>query len=166
MAKRSFVLATWTPVAVGDTANYTDNGYCALQGGGSTQRTKITSLYMGGQAVASAPSLMLLSRDSTVGATLTALTTGQSDAALDPATAALAAPVVPFTASTTKPQRSATLKGFNFSFNAFGGVVNWAAGDEELWLLGNTASFGEVSLSAYMGGTPGLLGSNIVYESL
>jgi hypothetical protein len=167
MAKRSFKKATWTPVAVADTTNFTDAGYMAIQGGSSTQRNNIIEVYMGGQATSSAPCLMILSRDSTVGATLTALSTGESDAAFDPATAALAAPPVPFTASTTKPQRSATLGLLNLSFNAFGGVVRWvAAPGEEISMLGNTASLGEVSLSHYTGGTPGLMGAHIIYEPL
>lgn len=168
MAKWSFKSSTWTPTAVADAAaSFTDNGYMALQGGSATQRLNVMEVFMGGQAGASSPSIMLLSRDSTVGATLTALTTGQSNAALDPSTAALAAPMQPFTASTTKPQRSATLGLLNLSFNAFGGVVRWvAAPGEEIGVLGNTASLGEVSLSAYTGGTPGLMGAHIIYEPL
>ena len=167
MAKWSFKSATWTPVAVADTAAYTDNGYMGLMGGSTTQILQIQEVYMGGQATSSAPCIMIVSRDSTVQATPTALTTGQSNAALNPATAALAAPQVAFTASTTKPQRSATLGLLNLSFNAFGGVVRWvAAPGEELGVLGNTASFGEVSLSAYTGGTPGLMGAHLVYETL
>lgn len=167
MAKWSFELATWTPTAVGDTANFTDNGYQGLMGGSTTQRIDIQEVYMGGQAGASSPSFMTLSRDSTVQATPTALTTGQKNAALDPATAALAAAQVAFTASTTKPQRSATLAGLNLSFNAFGGIVRWQAPvGGEFRLLGNTASLGEASLSAYTGGTPGLMGSHIIYEPI
>jgi hypothetical protein len=167
MAKRVFKSATWTPLAVGDGANFTNLGYMALQGGSTTQRIRVPEIYMGGQAVASAPSIMILARDSVVGASLTALTTGESDAAMDPATAALAAPAQPFTQSTTKPQRSSTLSLLNLSFNAFGGIVRWvAAPDEEVWMLGNTASFGEISLSAFTGGTPGLMGAHIVYEPL
>lgn len=165
MAKRSFKVATWTPVAVADAVNYTDNGYMGLMGGSTTQRINLIEVYLGGQAGASSPSLMILSRDSTVQATPTALSTGQSDAALDPASAALAAPPVSFTASTTKPQRSATLGLLNLSYNAFGGIVRWvAAPGEEIGILGNTASLGEVSLSAYTGGTPGLSGSHLIYE--
>lgn len=165
MAKWAFTVATWTPTAVADTANMTDNGYCGLMGGSTTQRIDITEVYMGGQAGASAPTIMLLGRDSTVQATPTALTTGQSNAALDPATAALAAPQVAFTASTTKPQRAATLAKLNLSFNAFGGIVRYVAPPGgEFKLLGNTASLGEASLSAYTGGTPGLMGSTLVYE--
>src|SRR4051812_32887480 len=165
MAKRSFSVATWTPTAVADAANFTDNAYMGLMGGSTTQRLSVIEVYMGGQAGASAPSIMLLSRDSTVQATPTALTTGQSDAAFDPSTAALAAPPVAFVASTTKPQRSATLGLLNLSFNAFGGIVRWvAAPGEEIGVLGNTASLGEISLSAFTGGTPGLMGSHIIYE--
>jgi hypothetical protein len=167
MSKWSFELATWTPTAVADTTNMTGNGYCALQGGSSTQRIDISEVYLGGQAGASSPTFMTLSRDSTVGATPTALTTGQKNAALDPATAALAAPQVAFTTAGTQPQRSATLAGLNLSFNAFGGIVKYTAPQGgEFKLLGNTASLGEASLSAYTGGTVGLLGSHIIYEPL
>jgi hypothetical protein len=167
MAKLSFKSATWTPTAVADATNFTDNGYMGLMGGSTTQRLSVIEIYMGGQAATSAPCIMIFSRDSTVQATPTALTTGQSNAALDPSTAALAAPPVAFTASTTKPQRSATLGLLNLSFNAFGGIVRWiAAPGEEIGVLGNTASLGEVSLSAYTGGTVGLMGAHIIYEPL
>ena len=167
MALRSFTLATWTPVAVADTVNFTDNGYQGLMGGTTTQRLRVEEIYVGGQAGASSPTFLLLSRDSTVQATPTALGAGQTDAALDPSTAALAAAPVAFTASTTKPQRSSTLHLLNLSFNAFGGNVRWmATPTEAISLLGNTASLGELSLSAYTGGTPGLLGSHIIYETI
>ena len=167
MALRSFNVATFTPVAVADTANFTDAGYMGLMGGSTTQRLRVEEIYMGGQAGASSPSLMLLSRDSTVQATPTALGAGSSDAALDPSTAALAAPPVSFIASTTKPQRAATLHLLNLSYNAFGGIVRWAASPlEQISLLGNTASLGELSLSAFTGGTPGLTGAHIIYETI
>lgn len=148
-------------MAVADTVNFTDAGHMTLQGGSTTQVNKIIEVFMGGQATSSTPCIMLLARDSTVGATLSV---GRL-AALDPATAALAAPPVIFNTATTKPQRSATLSLLNLSFNAFGGIVRWvAAPGEEIGMLGNTASFGEVSLSAFTGGTPGLLGSAIIFE--
>lgn len=165
MAKRSFNVATWTPVAVADTVTMTGSGYQALLGGSTTQLLKVMEIYLGGQAGASSPTFMVLARDSTVAVTPTALTTGQKDAALDPSTAALAAPPVAFVAASTNPQRSSTLGLLNLSYNAFGGIVRWvAAPGEEIGILGNTASLGEVSLSAYTGGTPGLMGSHIVYE--
>jgi hypothetical protein len=166
MAKWSFTVETWTPTAVNDATNFTDNGYMGLMGGSTTQRIDIYEVYIGGVATASAPTYMVLGRDSTVQATPTSLTTAQSNAALDPATAALAAPQVAFTASTTKPQRSSTLAKIAMGLNAFGGSVRWVAGPGgEFKLLGNTASLGEASLSAYTGGTPGLMNASIMYET-
>lgn len=133
----------------------------ALQGGSTTQTINILEVFMGGQATATSPCIMIVGRDVVVGATLSV---GRL-AALDPSTAALAAPMVVFNTATTKPQRSATLSLLNLSFNANGGIVRWvAAPDEELRMLGNTASFGEMSLSAFTGGTVGLLGSHFILE--
>lgn len=161
MARWSANQPTWTPVAFADANPMADTQYHAFQGGSSTQRTNLLEAYMGGQAGASSPSIMLVARDSTIGVTLSV---GRF-AALDPATAALAAPPVCFNTATTKPQRSATLSLLNLSFNAFGGIVRWvAAPGEEIGILGNTASFGEVSLSAFTGGTPGAMGSHFILE--
>lgn len=164
MARWAAVIPTWTPVAVADTTAFTDGGHHTIQGGSTTQRGELREVYMGGQAGSSSPCIMVLGRNSTVGATLTALRL----AALDPATAALAAPPVSYATSTTKPQRSATLGMLlQLGFNAFGGIVRWVNGpDEIISYLGNTASLGELSLNAFTGGTPGALGSNIVFETL
>lgn len=163
MAKWYASRQAMTPVAVADTAAFTDNGFLALQGGSATQVNKITEVYMGGQAAASAPTPMILARDSTVGATLS----GGLLAAADPATAALAAPPVAFSVATTKPQRSATLQLLQLGFNAFGGLVRWvAAPGFEIGMLGNAASLGEVSLSSMTGGTPGALTPHIAFEPM
>ena len=165
MAKWSFTSEGFTPTAVADTTNFTDNGYMGLMGGSTTQRIDISEVMISGLAAAAAATPMVLSRDSTVQATPTALTTAQSNAALDPATAALAAAQVAFTASTTKPQRSATLAKLALGLNAFGGIVRWLASPgAEFKILGNTASLGEASLSCYTGGSPGLVMAHIVYE--
>ena len=167
MAKWAFTSEGFTPVAVLDTAAYTDNGYMGLMGGSTTQRIDIYGVMVNGMASSSAPTPLVLSRDSTVQATPTALTTAQSNAALDPSTAALAAPQVAFTASTTKPQRAATLAKLVCGLNAFGGIcrLDLPPGGE-FRLLGNTASLGEASLSCYTGGTPGLVTATISYEPL
>lgn len=164
MARWATTVPTWTPTAVADTTNMTDNGHHTIQGGSSTQRGELREVYLGGQAGASSPTYMVLGRNSQVGATLTAARL----AALDPSTAALAAPPAPYVASTTKPQRSATLGMLlGLSFNAFGGIVRWVNGpDEIISYLGNTASLGELSLNAFTGGTPGALMSNIVFETI
>ncbi len=154
----------WTPIAVADTTNMTAAGFMALQGGSSTQRINVIEIYMGGLASASAPAQMVLARDSTVfaGATSNAVL----NAPLDPATAALAAPpLAQNVGSSTLPQRSATLRLLTLGFNAFGGIVRWvAAPGEEIGILGNTASNGEISLSSGSAGTPGLMSAHIVYE--
>lgn len=164
MAKWSASIPTWTPIAVADTTAMTDNGHQTIQGGSTTQRGYIVDVELGGQATASAPTFLKLGRTSTVGATLTAARL----AAADPATAALAAPPVNYAVSTTKPQRSATLGMLHsFDYNAFGGYVRWSPGPDEYFsYLGNTASFGELSLNAFTGGTPGLMGSTIIFEVL
>lgn len=167
MAKWTGKSSTWTATAVADATNYVNLQFMALQGGSTTQRIALSEVFIGGQAASSAPAIMIVARDSTVGASPTALTTGESNAALDPATAALAAPQVFFTQAGTKPQRSATLGLLNLSFNAFGGVVRWVAAPyEELWILGNALNAGEISLSAFTGTTAGLVGTHFVYEPL
>jgi hypothetical protein len=169
MARRIVSVTTQTPVAFADTTNMVDAQYPFLvQGGSSTQLNKIWEISLSGQAASSSsPTFMILSRDSTVAVT-NSNGAGQTDAALDPATAALAAPVLTGNTNSTKPQRSSTLHLANCSLNAFGGVYFWRANrmEECFSVLGNTQPLGETSLSAFTGGTPGALGSHLVYESL
>lgn len=169
MAKRSLQLTTFTPTATADTTNLVDNTYVGfIQGGSSTQRIEVQEVMLTGQAGSSSPSIMQLARDTTVAAGTPALGTNQTDAPLDAATAALAAPpIVGNTVVTTKPQRSATAKLLNLAFNAFGGIIRWvAAPGEQITVVGNTQPLGEVSLSAFTGGTPGLMGAHVIYEPL
>lgn len=171
MARRIQSVTTLTPTATGDTANLVNGTYLAiLQGGSAAQLNKIWEISISGQAPSSSsPTIMLLSRDSTVGTGANTNGTGVTDAAIDPATAALAAPALTGNIfATVLPQRSATLHLANCSLNAFGGVYFWRANrlEECFSVLGNTASLGEASLSAFTGGTPGLVGSHMIYESL
>jgi hypothetical protein len=167
MANWVYNVRTWTPVAVADATNFTNGGYMALQGGSSTQRVIVHEVFGGGQAGSSSPGILQLARDSTIGVTLVQTGSGVAAASLDPATAALGAPVVGFNSATTLPQRSSTLSLHNESFNAYGGLLrmNFPVGQEPI-LLGNAASFGELSLSAFTGGTPGLMGAHFVFEPL
>jgi hypothetical protein len=141
----------------------TANGYMILQGGSSTQRTNIVEVYMGGLGTSSAPSAMIVARDSQVA---TGTLSGGFIASLDPATANLAAmPTNGIAANTTQPQRSATLQLLQVAFNMFGGVVRWvAAPGEEIGMLGNTASNGEISLSALNTGTQAAMSSHFIFE--
>ena len=167
MARWNSVNTSWTPTAVGDTANFTSNGIHALQGASATQRMNILEVYLGGQATSSNANWMILARDSTFAAgTVTSGTNGKAPVALDPATAALTNPPITYCAvTTTQGQRSSTLYLANLSFNAFGGIVRWvAAPGEEIGMLGNTASFGETSISAFTGSATGLLGTHFIFE--
>ena len=167
MAKRTCSHKSITPTATADTTNLVDATYpWAIQGGSGTQRTRVSEIYMGGQAAVTSPTIMVFGRHSTIGVTLSK-GANLLDAWNDPASADLAAPPVVFNTATTKPQRSATLGALlNLSFNAFGGLVRWVAPpDGEISMVGNTASLGELGLSAFTGGTTGLLGGHMVYET-
>jgi hypothetical protein len=166
MARWASAVPSFTTAATADATNLADTTHTSIQGGSATQRGELREVYIGGLAGSSAPSIMLLGRDSQVG---TGALTGGRLAALDPSTAALAAPPLTFTsAATNKPQRSTTLGALlNLSLNAFGGIVRWYMGpDEVISYLGNTASLGELSLSAFTGSTAALIGTNIVFETI
>lgn len=164
-ARYSLSTTSVTPTATADTTNLANTTYLGiLQGGSATQRLNISEVYMGGEAAAaSSPTIMVLSRDSTVGATVVAGST--RNALLDASGTAPATTAVAGNSATTLPQRSATLHLLHLSFNAFGGIVRWVARPgEEPSVVGNTASLGEVSLSAFTGGTPGAMSSHVLYE--
>lgn len=170
MARRIISYTTITPTATADGTNLAATSFpFFLQGGSSTQQNKIHEISISGQAASSSsPTFMILSRDSAVAATSVAFGSGGMDASMDTATAALAAPPVTGNNATTLPQRSSTLHLMNCSLNAFGGVYFWRANkwDECVDIVGNTASLGEVSLSAFSGGTPGACGQHLIYEPL
>jgi hypothetical protein len=170
MAKRIFSATTYTPTATADTTAMANGTYQAIKGGSSTQFIKLVEIYMGGQAPSvSSPCIMLFARSSTVATTPTALAAPNGDGPAHPSTAALAAVPVTFVAAAAGTQRSAVVadKLLTLSFNAYGGVVNWQAPQEDgPALLGNTQPLGEASLSAFTGGTVGLMGSHIMYEPL
>jgi len=167
MAKRSLAIRTFTPTATANTTNLVDNTYFGvIKGGSTTQRIIISEIYLGGQATVTSPTIMVLARDSTLAVTIS-LGTNQTNAPLDSASAALAAPAQVGNVATTKPQRAATLGLLNLSFNAFGGITRWvAAPGSEVMQAGNAANIGETSLSAFTGGTPGLMGGHLIYETL
>lgn len=169
MARRIVSVTTLTPTAYVDTTNLTSATFPFLiQGGTATQLNKIWEISLNGQAASSSsPTFMILSRDSTVSATVSN-GTGQNDAGLDPATAALGAPALTGNTATTLAQRSSTAHLANCSLNAFGGVYFWRANrlEECFSVLGNTSPNGEASLTAFSGGTPGAIGSHMIYESL
>ncbi len=160
--------ASWTsvtPTAVADTTSFTAGQALGfLQGGSATMRLNISEIYMGGEAAAaSSPSVIVLGRDSTVA--VGALSVGRTALVDGSSTAPGTTAAFGSTAATTFPQRSSTLHLLHLSFNAFGGIVRWVARPgEEPSVVGNTASLGEVSLSAYTGGTPGAQSGHLLFE--
>ena len=170
MALRSVMSPSFTPTATADTSALANNTYLAVFGATATQKIRFEEIYMGGQAGASSPTFMLFSRDSTIPGT-PVLASSATDAAFDPATAALAnvsngGSGMGYNSATTSPQRSSTLHLLNLTFNAFGGLIRWNASpnERELGQVGNTASLGDTSLSAFTGGTVGAIGAHIIYE--
>lgn len=169
MAIRAFTVPSWTPVAVADATNFTDGGYMAIVGGSTTQRNFVKQVLIEGLATAGAVTPLVMALDSTKGATLTALAAPNADGPMNAATAALAAPPVSFVASTTKPQRTAStsLRKLALGLNAYGGQVRWesaAVPGSDYEILGNAINEGELSISCLTGGSPGLVGTTILYE--
>lgn len=163
MARYSLASQSATLTAVGDTANYTDNGYAFfLQGGSSTMVLKVNEVQAGGESTSSATALLAFGRDSTVAATGIS---GCTNAAMDGSVTAPGTLATFGRVSTTKPQRSATLGHLlEHSFNAFGGLVRWQARQgEEITVVGNTASLGEVSYSGFTGSS-GIVSAHCLYE--
>ncbi len=172
MSTFMFEVGTWTTgTGTADAVALTTLQFMALQGGTSTQVNAVEEIYMGGQATASAPVIMLMGRDSTVNSSNTTLVTPNSNGPLNASAGVMTAPAVPaVTSGGAFPQRatSVTLGKLNFSFNLFGGIVkaSYQNTQDRFTILGNTASLGELSLSAFTGSTSGLMGSHIIYETM
>lgn len=162
MARYSATYSGITAAAVADAATFTAGQAPGnLRGGAGTQQLKINEVYIGGESGASAPTQMILARNSTI--SVGALSVGQNN--LLDASATAPATVASFgsTAATTFPQRSATGYLLQLSLNAYGGIARWQARyGEEITVIGNTAPLGEVSLSSKVG--TGQTSGHIIYE--
>ena len=159
---------TLTPTATADTTDLVDSTYPFALQGASGSRNMIKEVYGGGQAPStSSPIILLFARDSQIATGALTKNTLLTEAILD-FSGNVASTATSFNiAATLKPRRSSSLMLMNLSFNAFGGIVRWVPKDgTEPTVVGNTASGGEASLSAFTGGTPGLAGFHMIYESL
>jgi len=169
MSKRSFSVRTLTPTATADAATplAADTYFGVIQGGDALQRNLISEIMLGGQAGASAPTIIVAGMNSVAATVITVGTVGE-DAPLDGATGALSNPADVGLVTTIPPQRSPTLGHvLQLSFNAFGGIVRWlAAPGEEIGIVGLITNTGSWALSAFTGGTPGAMSSHFIYESL
>jgi hypothetical protein len=167
MAKRIFQQATFTPTATADTTNLATATFMSLGAGTASQLLKVIEIYEGGQASASSINIMQFARDSTLIGTPTALAAPNSDGGMSTFTAPLAVVPVVGISGGTLPQRSAlvTVARLCLTLNTFGGIVRWVAAPGEEWdIYGVTVSQSESSLSAFTGGSAGLMGAHIVYE--
>jgi hypothetical protein len=132
-----------------------------LRSGGATQQLKINEVYIGGEDTASTPTQMILARTSTI--SVGALSVGNNALVDAVATAPGTTASWGSTAATTFGQRSATLYLLQPSLNTYGGIARWQARyGEEISAYGNTASLGEVCLSAKTG--TGKTSGHVLYE--
>jgi hypothetical protein len=168
MAKWVATYETFTPVGVSNATNMTDAGHWSLQCGTATQRVDIFEVMLVGQSTtAGNMNSVFLARNGTLGATLTALSTVQANAPLNPASVAPTSAPVAYSASTTKPQRGLTLTKLALGFNPFGGIVRWRTepgSGGEFQLLGTSTASGEAGISASTIGTPAAMMATIQYE--
>ena len=151
----------------------TNGSYMALQGGTSTQVNFVEEVYIGGQATASAPMIMLLGRDSTVMAGVAALASPNSNGLTNPSGAVVTTICGrgdlehhdEVAVRSRAPSRS---RSKTFTFNGFGGIVkaSYQNTNDRFGILGNTASLGELSLSAFTGTTSGSVGAHLIYETM
>jgi hypothetical protein len=169
----AFAVGTITPGAgTADGSVLTTGTYMALVGGSANQMSFVDEVYMGGQAASTAPLIMLLRHDSTLGATPTTLVTPNSNGPTNINAGVLTNPAVGFVAATTQPtpSNSITVAKKNFTFNAFGGIVraNYANTQDRYAIFGNaTTTNSELSLSSFTGSTAGAaVGAHIIYETL
>jgi len=134
----------------------------------ATSGLLVQEIEIGGQGSASSPMIMMFARDSTLGATPTALAAPCSDGPMHTFGQAAQSGSITFNFAGTAPQRSAvtTSARLNLSFNGFGGLVRWQAAPFEEWgIAGVTASISESSLSSFTGSTPSNVGAHIIYEN-
>jgi hypothetical protein len=174
MSKQMFTVNNWTPVAVADATNFTNNGYAALQNGTSDTNslTLVQEIMIQGGAAASAVNNMFFARDSTLGATLAALTTPNSAGPNYPNARPFAANQTPvgFISATTVPQRSSSVSvaKLPLTLNTFGGIIRWQAAPgypqgEEWAIFGTGTTNAESSISSFTG--TGAVTSTIIYEA-
>lgn len=164
MARYSLAFNAQVTVAVNDTTALTTLKYTALGGNSGTMQLKVNEVQVGGEASAGAVTCYIFARDTTVAAT--ALTSvGLNNSILDATSTAPGTLALFSNSSTTFPQRSATNKLINHSFNAFGGALRWQARQgEEITIVGNTQPLGECSYSGGPNTVAGSVSGHIIYE--
>jgi hypothetical protein len=109
---------------------------------------------------------MVLSRSSKVGSSTAVSTIAAGCQSVLDTAATVAASSVVFTSTLIKSQRGNNGGLLSLSYNGFGGIVRWVAPPgSEIKQLGTAVSTGELTLSAFTGGTPSAMGAHIIYEA-
>ena len=170
MARRITKNSGITPAAVADTTSFTSGqAFAFWRGGSATQYSVYWEISLSGLASStSSPTPMVLADDSTISVGALSFTGSGGDSYMSPFTAALAAPFnVGNVAATTYPQRDVANHKMQCGLNAFGGVYFWRANrlEEAPALYGTAVSLGDMSLSSFTGGTPGLISGHVIYET-
>lgn len=166
MARYSASFQNQTAVATADTTSLTNLKYMALQGGNTTMQLKINEVQSGGEASSSSIISYAFGRSSTVGGATLSLSSA-FNALLDATATAPATVAAAYNTTTgTEPQRSSTLGHLiQHSYNAFGGLARWQARQgEEITVLGNAATAGEVTYSGEGNCQTGPISGHIIYE--
>lgn len=168
MAKRVFSTTSTSFTATADTTNLNGVAMC-LQGTSSTAQCNVYEISVSGQASASTLANGLFARNSTAGATLTALGTVFSDGPMYGNAGSSGSGNV-YSAATTQAQRSSAnnLARLNLSLNGFGGIYRWVAAPGEEWnIYGIANNFDSgFSLTTAGSGATCALGVHIVYENI
>jgi hypothetical protein len=169
MPRRVFQVPNYTPTATADTTNLANNTFMGIGAATTATGLRVSEIRVTGLATSTGVALMMFARDSTLGASLTALAAPASDGPANTLTGALSSPMLTFNFAGTSPQRSVatTAARLDLGLNTFGGISAWYGGPGEEWgIVGTAVNLSESSLSAFTGGSPGAIMSHIVYENI
>lgn len=170
MAKRLFTTAGLTFTASAQGSQATGGGYMSLVGSSATQMTDILEVMISGKATASTVASLYLARQSTLGTGgATTLAVPHADGPMNPATAALASPVVAavdYVTNEAIPSNTVTDAKLQLGMNLFGGIVRWnAAPGQQYTIIGSSAPGGSAILwNSSTGGSSGLADAHMIYE--
>lgn len=174
MARRLFSVPSFTPTATADNSSLANSTYMAIGANSATQGLWVSEIFIQGLGTSSTNvNNNVFARDLVLGATPTTLAAPNRDGpmagSMDVAPGTLP---LTFTAATTGPSRSNTTitAQLPLSVNALGGVARWKPADmtEAWWILGQTVSVSESSLSASTaaGTTSAAQSAVIMYEPM
>ena len=173
MAKYSsqFTSVTMAVTAAGSAISTTGvNGFMGVVNGAATQLSKVSEIYMGGEAPSSSTVASMsfgratqLATTATAGAATTILTDAMATAPSSTPTG--------FTqwVTTTGPIVTAASTVLHLSYNAYGGIVRWVSSPDQQITFYGTAAYttqatGGQMILTQVAGTAALMSGHILYE--